>query len=238
RTADARTERRLVVQAVRSAHPRRPRAVVAGNQAALSFTSFPVPCEHERAWIVVHCRIRLRWIQLRILVTAGDGWDRELIPHPVVEDELVVEPPVILPIEPVVRVDLLQVANRFGSPFVGITEQERGERTAAGVREVRDTGNTRLKEAESGPAADVLLAEAVGLLTIVGEAGLDRVRGLRERQIILDGESRLLGAVVGRTAPRRQLRELDRAHVLVAVHGVRNADALLPVLIDVGREGI
>ena len=172
------------------------------------------------------------------LVTAGDRWDRELVAHTVVDDQLVVEPPVILRIEPVVRVDLLQVANRFGSPFVGIPEQERGERTAAGVGEVRHTRNARLKEAESSPAADVLLAEAVGLLAIVGEAGLDRVRAPGEGQVVLDREPRLLGAVVRHAAPRRELGELDRAHVLVAFHRIRNADPLLPVLVDVGRERV
>jgi len=102
-----------------------------------------------------------------------------------------------------------------------------------------DQINIMLQEAESSPAADVLLAEAVGLLAIVGEAGLDRVRAPGERQIILDGESRLLRAVVRRGPPRRKFGESEDAEVLVAIDRIRNADSLIaPTPIDIRRERI
>ena len=37
-------------------------------------------------------------------------------------------------------------------------------------------GNAGLQEAEAGPAAVILLAEAVRLLAVVGESGLEGVR--------------------------------------------------------------
>ena len=100
-------------------------------------------------------------------------------------------------------------------------------------------GTRRFQEAEAGPAADVLLTEAIGLLPVEGEAGLDRVRAPADREVVLDREPRLLGPVVGRSAPRRKLGEGDDAEVLVAIDRIRNADPLVsPVLIDVGRERI
>ncbi len=53
------------------------------------------------------------------------------------------------------------------------------------------------------PATNVLLAEAVRLLAIVGEAGLHRVRALGERQIVLDREPRLLELVIRHAARGR-----------------------------------
>ena len=100
-------------------------------------------------------------------------------------------------------------------------------------------GTAVSQEAEAGPAADVLLAEAVGLLPVEGEAGLDRVRALADREVVLDREPRLLRPVVGRAAPRRELGEGDDAEVLVAIDRIRDADPLvLPVLIDVRRERV
>ena len=66
-------------------------------------------------------------------------------------------------------------------------------------------GHAGLQEAEAGTAAIVLLAKAVGLLAIVGEPGLDGVRPLDERHIVLHREPRLLRAVVRGRAPGREL---------------------------------
>jgi hypothetical protein len=144
---------------------------------------------------------------------------RVLIAKAVVQHQPVVDAPVILCIEAVVGVDLLEVANRLGPAGVRHTKQERRERVSAAIGQRRRAGHPGFEKAESGPAADVLLAEAIGLLPVEREPRLDRVRPFDERQVVLDGEARLFGAVVRGASPGRELGKRNDAEVLVAVDG-------------------
>src|SRR5207344_75425 len=109
----------------------------------------------------------------------------------------------VLHVEPIVGIDLLEVANGLGSAGVGVTEQKRREGAAAHkARVTRDAG---LKEAETGPAAVVLLAEAVRLLAVIGEPGFHVVRSPDQRDVVLHGRAWLLRPVIRNGAPRREL---------------------------------
>ena len=116
--------RGLVVDAVRAAQPRRPGAVVAVDEAALAFAAFPFTGKNQRAGIAVHSGVWLGGIELGILIAAGDGRTRELVAHAVVQHELLVHAPVVLRVEAVVRINLLQVPDRFGSACVRPAKQE------------------------------------------------------------------------------------------------------------------
>src|SRR5439155_19924537 len=100
-------------------------------------------------------------------------------------------------------------------------------------------GLASFQEAEPGPAGDRLLAEAVGLLTVEGHTGLERVFLSHKRDVVLDGPPRLVRAVVRRAAPPGvAVREGDLAHVDVAIDGILETDRILPVASDVEGSSI
>ena len=196
-----------LVGRVGEARARRPGAVVAGDQAARAGAAVAVTGEDQRAGIAVRRRIRLGRREVRILIAAGSRRTRVFVAHAVVDDQLAVHAPVVLRVEAVIRIDLLEIADGLGAARIRVAEQEGGERAAAG--ELRHARQPGLLEVESGAAAVVLLAEAVRLLAIEQEAALERVRAGEERRVVLDGQTRLLRAVVRRRAPGRKLRERD-----------------------------
>ena len=234
-STNTRAEYGLVVCAVRETHSRAQCPVVAGEEAASALSSGAVARKHERARIVVDGGIRLRRRKVRVLIAAGPRRLCELVAHAVVEDQLVVDPPVILRVKRIVRIDLLQIAHGLGPAAVRGAEQERGKRVAAGGGQRRRTRNARFKEAEAGPAADILLAEAIRLLAIEGKARLPRVRPPDQRHIVFHRDPRLLRPVVCGSAPRRKLGEREVAQVHVAIDGIGNAHPVFPVPADVRR---
>ena len=127
-----------------------------------------------------------------------------------------VHPPVVLHVEPVIWVDLLQIANRLGAARVRGAEQERRERVPAGVGERGGAGNAGLEEAETGPAPEVLLPEAVRLLTVVGEATLDGVRAGADRQVVFYRKPRLQPAQPAAGAAGADFTDVVQARIYVA----------------------
>ena len=235
RSTDSSANGRLVVGAVRETDARRQRAVVAVDQAAGALSPGTVTGEDERARIVVDRRIRFRRRQVRILIAAGVRRLRELVAQAVVEHQLVADSPVVLPVERIVRIHLLEIADRFRPARIRRAEQERRERVAAAVGQRRRARNRGLQETEAGTDADILLAETVRLLAVEREARLPRVGPQNEGHVVPDRNPRLLRSVVGGSSPRRELRERERAHVDVAIDRIRNTDLALPVLADIWR---
>ena len=110
-----------------------------------------------------------------VLIVARHRRKREFVTQTEVDGQaLSVDPPVVLGVEPVITEGLRHVANRLGRTAVRVTQQERGEGTAAGRR--GHAGNAGFEEAETRLARDILLSEAVGALA--GE-GVPELQGVR-----------------------------------------------------------
>ena len=83
--------------------------VIRRDETARALTSFAFTCEDQRARVVVNRRIRLRGIEVAVLVATRTRRGRELVSHAVVHGHLRVDAPVVLRIHGVVWIDLLQM---------------------------------------------------------------------------------------------------------------------------------
>ena len=234
--AESSADRRFGVRRIGQANPGTDAAIPARNQAASVFPSRAEAGEPERAGDVTRGRVRPGGVEVGVLVLLVCRRQRNVVADAEVEDELTRDAPIILHVEAEVGIILSHFAWRFRAAQMCLTEQETGERTAAGEPDrPRNAGSQKI---EIGASGNVLLSNAVGRLILVLEAKLIRVRTAHITQVVLDAPARLQRAVVGRRTPGSVFGEVDRREVIVAVYDVFDADLVLPALAHIGGEAV
>src|SRR5262249_28622174 len=124
----------------------------------------------------------------------------------VIERQAVVNAPVILDVPGIRRPLLADVSNGVDGAAIPIPEQEGCKRSTA-LQRVVSAGHASIDVAERRAAGNALTAEAVIVCLLEVAAELDRVRPLHPREIVVEGEDRVLTAVVRGTAPAGQIAE-------------------------------
>src|SRR6185436_10137623 len=124
-----------------------------------------------------------------------------LPPDAEIQGQAAADAPVVLRVAGVVWPLLRDVPDGVDAAVGGPSEQERGERVAAGGGEVGVARDARAEIAEVGAAGDVLAAEAVVPRVLVHAAELECVASFDPGYVVVERHDVVLGPVVGRSAP-------------------------------------